>query len=297
MTSDAVTMPADLRRWLTDHLPDITAATDASWPRTQSRVWRLTTRTSTAYVKLSPSAQSYTRETSAYRHAAAALDPDRAPQLIATDPALRAILTTALAGKVVRDLPLAPEAEAKVHKLAGRVLRRWHDHLAPVPPQARDNLTAALAGQAAEATACLDSLGGHLTEHEQILVREVARDLPAMAADLPLVYLHGDFSPRNWVWNPQTQTLGLIDFEMADHALAVQDMVWLFGAVWPTRPDLRASFLTGYGGEPTTLEQRALLLLTTRLAVSYLSAGLATNDQVLIDRGHNALGALVRAHA
>ncbi|MFD0855428.1 aminoglycoside phosphotransferase family protein [Actinomadura adrarensis] len=290
-------MPAGLHRWLTSHLPDITAATDSSWPRTHSRVWRLESSTTTAYVKISPSAQSHSRETNAYRHAAAALGSDQVPQLIATNPALRTILTTALPGSVVRDLPLSAKVEARVYELAGRLLRRWHDHPQPVPPQARENLTANLADQAAEATACLNRLDDHLTKPERILVGEAARDLTALAADLPLVYLHGDFSPRNWVWNPQTQTLGLIDFEMADHAPAVQDMVWLFGAVWPTRPDLRASFLTGYGREPTAEEHRALLLLTTRLAVSYLSTGLASNDQVLIDRGHNALEALVRAHA
>ncbi|WP_433470122.1 aminoglycoside phosphotransferase family protein [Spirillospora sp. CA-128828] len=154
-----------------------------------------------------------------------------------------------------------------------------------------------MAGHAFEAAACLDSIGGHLTAAERALVGEVARDLPALATDLPLVYLHGDFSPRNWVWSSEKQTLGLIDFEMAEHALAVQDMVWLFGAVWPTRPDLRDAFVTGYGRQPAAEEYRALLLITSRLAVSYLSAGLANNEQVLIDRGRNALGNLARAHA
>ncbi|WP_433464011.1 hypothetical protein [Spirillospora sp. CA-128828] len=147
MTLDAASLPADLHRWLADHLPDVAATTDASWPRTESRVWRLEASTTTAYVKISPSADSYTREMNAYQHAAAALDHDEAPQLIATDPDLRAILTAALSGSVVRDLSLAPAAEVQVHQLAGRLLRRWHDYPAPVPTHARTRARRGLHGR------------------------------------------------------------------------------------------------------------------------------------------------------
>jgi hypothetical protein len=72
-------------------------------------------------------------------------------------------------------------------------------------------------------------------------------------------------------------------------------MVWLHGAVWQTRPDLQVSFLTGYGYEPTAEEHRVLILLTARLAVSYLTTGLTKDEPVLIDRGRNALNDLARA--
>lgn len=296
MTTDAAPLPADLRRWLNSHIR-VLADLDVSWARTESKVWRLTTGTATAYVKISPSRESYVRETAAYRHAAAALDRDEAPQLIAADPVLRAILTTALPGTVVRDLPLEPVAELRVHHLAGRLLRRWHDHPEPIGPQARQNVTGTMTAHSREAGACLDDLGGRLTRAQRVLVGEAARELPAMVATLPLVYVHGDYSPRNWVWQPDNAALGLIDFEMADHAPAVQDMVWLFGAVWPARPDLRESFLSGLGRRLTATEHRVLLLLTARLAVSYLSAGLATGQQMLIDRGRNALTALTHGDA
>ena len=298
LDADNAFLSADLRRWLAGHLPDVAAITDASWPRAQSRVWRLATETPAraAYLKVSPSQHSYTCETRAYQQAATALGQGQAPRLIAADPALRAVLVTALPGTVVRSLQLTAATETHVHRLAGRLLRRWHDHLAPAPPQAPDTVRAALAGQAREAAACLDSLSGNLTGAEQDLVRAAARELPALA-DLPLVYTHGDFSPRNWVWDPKRRTLGLIDFESAAHAPAVQDLVWLFGAMWPTRPDLRESFLAGYGRALTADEHQALRLLTTRSAVSYLAEGITQKDPVLIDRGHTALGHLARAHA
>jgi Ser/Thr protein kinase RdoA (MazF antagonist) len=296
MTLNAASLPADLHRWVEGHLPGVTHATDTSWERSDSRVWRLDADAAAAYLKVSPSLAGYTLETNAYRHTAAALDPDQAPGLLAADPDLRAILTTALAGRVVRALPLIPATEVRVHELAGALLRRWHDYPEPAPPQARQALMSYMTGQAAEASACLDSLGDQLDDAERALVSDVARELPALAADLPLIYRHGDYSPRNWLWNAEAETLGVIDFEMADQGLAVQDMVWLYGAMWPTRPDLRTSFLTGYGSEPTAQEHRALLLLTARLAVSYLAAGLASHEPVLIDRGRNALNDLVRAH-
>ncbi|WP_067481823.1 aminoglycoside phosphotransferase family protein [Actinomadura hibisca] len=285
-------LPADLRPWVARHLPGVTTATDVSWNRANSRVWRLDGDT-TAYLKLSPSPRSYARETTAYRHAAV-LGPGQAARMLAADPVLQAVLTTALPGRIVRDLPLDPAVETRVHEFAGRLLRRWHSHLETAAPHARQALRKELADQAAEAADCLDELGDRLDGAQRALVRDVATQLPGLAAELPLVYRHGDYLPRNWLWDADAQTLAVIDFEMADHGLAVQDMVWLHGAVWPTRPDLRAAFLTGYDREPAAQEHRVLLLLTARLAVSYLATGLARNDTVLIDRGHHALSALAR---
>lgn len=71
--------------------------------------------------------------------------------------------------------------------------------------------------------------------------------------------------------------------------------MWLCGAAWPTRPDLRDAFLTGYGQPLSSTEQRALVLLTARLGVSYLSTGLTKTDTVLIDRGRTVLQHMVHA--
>lgn len=66
------------------------------------------------------------------------------------------------------------------------------------------------------------------------------------------------------------------------------------GAAWPTRSDLRDAFLTGYGRLLSSTEQRALVLLTARLGVSYLSTGLTKTNTVLIDRGRTVLEHMVR---
>ncbi len=120
-------------------------------------------------------------------------------------------------------------------------------------------------------------------------MQQVVLELPRLAENLPVVYRHGDYSPRNWLWDAQHGTHSLIDFEQAGPGIAVEDCVWLHGAVWPTRPDLKTAFLSGYGRELSTVEQQALPLLTARLAVSYLTTGITKQDPVLIDRGRTAL--------
>jgi len=291
MTLDAP-LPADLRHWLTRHLPGPDTVADVSWLRGCSQVWRVASGTNEAYVKLSPAEKGYAREVHAYQHAAR-FAPDEVPRLLAADPDLRAIMTAPVPGRVVRGLTLTVEAETRVHELAGWLLRRWHDLPEPITDQARDAIRVSVAEQADEAAMCLERVAEHLTDAQRALVQRVFLELPRLAEALPVVYRHGDYSPRNWLWDAEHSTVGLIDFEQADHGIAVEDLVWLHGAVWPTRPDLKAAFLSGYGRQLSDAEHRGLPLLTARLAVSYLTTGITKQDPVLIDRGRTALKHLV----
>ncbi len=293
MTLDAP-LPTDLRQWVTHHLPGLDAVVDASWPRGCSRVWRVASGTDEVYVKLGFTEKDYAREVHAYEHAAR-FAPHEVPRLLAADPDLRAIMTSPVPGLVVRGLPLTVEVETWVHELAGRLLRRWHDLPDQITEQARDAIRASVAEHADEAASCLERTAEHLTDTQRALVRQVVLELPRLAEDLPLIYRHGDYSPRNWLWDATHGTHGLIDFEQADHGIAVDDFVWLHGAVWPTRPDLKTAFLSGYGRELSAVEQRALPLLTARLAVSYFTTGITQQDPVLIARGRTALEHLVNA--
>ncbi|MGH3999151.1 MAG: aminoglycoside phosphotransferase family protein [Pseudonocardiaceae bacterium] len=287
MTLDAP-LPTDLRQWVTHHLPGLDTVVDASWPRSYSRVWRVASGTDEVYVKRSPTPQDYAREVHAYEHAAR-FAPHEVPRLLAADPDLRAMMTSSVPGLVVRGLPLTVEVETRVHELAGRLLRRWHDLPEQITEQARDAIRASVAEQADEAATCLERTAEHLADTQRALVQQVLLELPRLAEDLPVVYRHGDYSPRNWLWDAKHGTHSLIDFEQADHGIAVEDFVWLHGAVWPTRPDLKTAFLSGYGRELSDVEQRALPLLTARLAVSYFTTGITKQDPVLIDRGRTAL--------
>ncbi|MFF4924242.1 aminoglycoside phosphotransferase family protein [Kitasatospora sp. NPDC001261] len=282
-------IPSDLRRWVSEHLVGVDQVADVSWPKAKSQVWRVSAGGRAAYVKLSPSALDYQREITGYQHAGRALDPGGAPRLLAADPALLAIMSSPQPGLVVRDLPLDPRDEQRVYELAGRALRRWHDASAPATDREREAIGASMAQQADEATTCLDSAGHHLDAAQRALVRCVAEELPQLTRQVPVVYRHGDFATRNWLWDSASGVLGLIDFEMAAHGLAAEEYTWLYGAVWVTRPDLKNAFFDGYGRPLTAEEDRLLHLLTTRLGVSYLHTGLIKKDTVLTDRGRLVL--------
>ncbi|MEV4558374.1 aminoglycoside phosphotransferase family protein [Kitasatospora sp. NPDC049285] len=282
-------IPSDLRRWVNEHLAGVDLVADVSWPKAKSQVWRVSAGDQAAYVKISPSALDYQREITGYQHAEHALDPDGAPQLLAADTGLQAILSSPQPGLVVRALPLDLQDEQRVYELAGRSLRRWHDASAPATDRERDAIGASMTQQADEAAACLDSVGDQLDAAQRALVRCVADELPQLGRQVPVVYRHGDFATRNWLWDSPSGILGLIDFEMAAPGLAAEEYMWLYAAVWVERPDLKTAFFDGYGRPLTAEEDRLLHLLTTRLGISYLNSGLIKNDSVLIDRGRLVL--------
>lgn len=292
----ASSLPPDLHQWVTRHVAgmDTAAVTDASWPRGDSRVWRVRAVHGEVFVKLYPSTEKYEREVKGCEHAARALADTEAPHLLASDPQRPAVVLSALPGRVVRGLPLEQAEEQRVHRLAGDLLRRWHDTDEPISDREHQRITESVTAQADEAAVILERLGDQLSPSERDLVRDVARDLPDLARALPRAYRHGDYSPRNWLWD-EAAGHGLIDFEESAPGLAVEDLVWLCGAAWPTRPDLRDAFLTGYGRRLSSTEQRALVLLTARLGVSYFSTGLTKSDTVLIDRGRTVVQHMVHA--
>ncbi|MEU7179478.1 MULTISPECIES: aminoglycoside phosphotransferase family protein [Streptomyces] len=281
--------PPGLRAWVADNLPGLDEVTDVSWPRGSSQVWRVAAGPTAAFVKLSPTEIDYDREVLGYAYTARILADHEAPRLLAADPGLKAIMSSPLPGKVVRGLPLEKEVELRVHEDAGRLLCRWHDQSDPGSEQDRQDLRTAMREQAQEAAACLESTAEYLSAEQRTLVEAVSRELPELAEQLPLVYQHGDYSTRNWLWDAESGHHGLIDFAMAHHGPAVEEFVWLCGAVWATRPDLKAAYFAGYGRPLSNAEERLLRLLTTRLGVSYLNSGLVKARVDLVERGHLVL--------
>ncbi|WNV83041.1 aminoglycoside phosphotransferase family protein [Umezawaea sp. Da 62-37] len=180
--------------------------------------------------------------------------------------------------------------ELRAHEAAGRVLLRWHDRSVPASQQDREAVRVAMREKAREAASCLESTAALLGPEQRALVKAASQELPELAESLPLVYQHGDYSTRNWLWDTESGRHGLIDFAMAHHGVGVEEFVWLCGAIWASRPDLKAACLTGYGRRLTGTEERLLRLLTVRLAVSYLNTGLFKQRCDLVDRGRLVLG-------
>ncbi|MFJ1751824.1 aminoglycoside phosphotransferase family protein [Kitasatospora sp. NPDC088134] len=283
-------LPPALLAWAAERLPGPVGVADCSWPRATSRVWRLDGPDGTAaYLKISPDERAYDRETAGYAYAARVLTQGQSPRLLAADPLLRALLTSALPGRVVRDLPLERGAEVRLHEDAGRLLRRWHDHSGTGIAADRQAVREAMEARAREADECRTALAGQVPGEVLALVADAAAEIPGLTDRLPLRFLHGDYATRNWLVDTVGGRHGLIDFEQARYGVVVEEFVWLFGALWPTRPDLRDAFFTGYGRPLDGVEERLLVLLTVRLGASYLRTGLREGREDLQQRGRLAL--------
>lgn len=124
------------------------------------------------------------------------------------------------------------------------------------------------------------------------LVRYHAARLPETARRLPAVPTHGDVQPKNFLWNPSSRQVALIDFERAEPGLAVRDLVRLEYGAWDGKPFLRDAFLDGYGRALTADEESALRDLAALEAVSAIQWGSANDDTDIVSRGYRTLARL-----
>ena len=220
--------------------PPVTIA-DRSWPRDGSRIWELASAGGERfYLKQHQSQRFHEREVTAYRLWTPALGTGRAPRLLAVDPGLRAVLITALPGQIARG-PHIPEAdETEIHRQAGMLLRRLHgaSTASTVPGTGR------VAGRAEEHIA---RAGALLGAEDAELVRYHAARLPETARRLPAVPTHGDAQPKNFLWDPGSRQVALIDFERAKAGLAVATLSALSTAPGTASPSCATPSWTGTG--------------------------------------------------
>lgn len=161
-----------------------------------------------------PTFVAYTHEVHAYEHARRALAAGEAPSLLASDPSLRAILTSPLPGRVVRGLPLETQDERRVHELAGSLLRRWHNSTDPPSDQVRETVRTSVAEQAHEAAGYLDTIAVHLTSDEHRLIQRVSANTGPGRRAPPGVPTRRLLAPQLAV-GCRPRRHGLIDFEEA----------------------------------------------------------------------------------
>jgi Ser/Thr protein kinase RdoA (MazF antagonist) len=258
---------------------EITDVTDCSWQRDSSAVWRLTSASGGCwYLKRHSSGRFHEREVAALQGWAAALGPGRAPQLAAADPELLVMIVTAVPGQPVLGSQLAVEEERQVHRQAGLLLARLHESLAaPGAGADASRLASRVDGH-------LDQAGGLLTSAQQALVRDCASRLVWLGPHVPAVASHGDFQPRNWLWDPAGGRLGVIDWERAEPAAAIRDLVRLEYGPWGCRPDLREAFFAGYGRTLTAEEDKMIACYAVLDALSGLMWGMANGDDEVVNR-------------
>ncbi|MEJ8640130.1 aminoglycoside phosphotransferase family protein [Streptomyces sp. MS2.AVA.5] len=290
MTNPSTPSPA-LLAWASRAIGARPSVMDVSHPRENSRVWQLDLPGSVRhFLKVSPTAVMYERETLALRSAAPALGAGGAPQLRASSAEHLALILTAVPGQPLKQLTLAPAEEARAHRHAGALLARLHaagDLSGPRRREAEQALQAAADG----ADGHLAKAGDQLTAPQHKLVRDLAEQLRTLPP-LPLAFIHGDAWDRNLMWSQVQQQAGWIDFERARVATAVQDFVSMACSTWTDRPDLRAACLQGYGRNLTPAEQLALKGLAAIDAVSCLVWGPELDDPDVTARARRTLDRL-----
>ena len=265
----------------------IAGVADRSWPRNSSAVWEITDSAGIRwFVKRHSTERFHQREVSAYRQWTAALGPRRAPDLAASDSQLLAIVISGLPGQIAHDLVLSADDECELHRQAGQLLRRLHD---AAPPAPQDNSPDRATQRVDEH---LRRASGLLAPPEIALVRRCAAGLLSLVPELPVVPTHGDTQPRNWLWDQATRQLAVIDFERAEPAPAARDLVRLEYGPWDQRPDLRASFLGGYGRALTCTEEEALPCLAALDALSGLQWGTLNGDREVTGRARRTFARL-----
>ncbi|MEV5295282.1 phosphotransferase [Streptomyces sp. NPDC053741] len=190
MTQPATPPPA-LLAWASRELGARPAVKDVSHPRESSRVWRLDLPGAVRfYLKISPKAVMYERETLALRSAAPALGAGAAPQLRASSAEDLALLLTAVPGRPLKHLKLSPVEEARAHRHGGALLARLHA-ASDLSGTRRADAEQALQTAADNAEGHLAAAGDRLTAPEQKLVRQLAEELRALPPLAP-AYIHGD---------------------------------------------------------------------------------------------------------
>ncbi|RKT02948.1 ADP-ribose pyrophosphatase YjhB (NUDIX family) [Streptomyces sp. 3211.6] len=278
-------LPYGLRVFAEQAVGRIVEATEVSWVRTGSRVWRLTgPGGGTWYLKRHRGEKFHDREVTAYRSWVPALG-GRAPRLVAADTPARAVVVTALPGHPLHGMVLGAADEARVQQALGRLVGVLH-RSAPERP-------AAAAMAADKIKRHLDGARPYLADGDEDLVLALARAY----ADLPkptLVPTHGDLQYRNVLLDGDGEPL-LFDFERSEYNTATRDMVRLCDT-WTGRPDLRAAFLDGYGRVLTPAEELRLDCDAAFDAVSGIAYGTSHDDPEVTERGHRTLRRLRTQH-
>lgn len=279
-------LPVALASFTERVLGSTTVVADLSWPYHGSEVHRVRAVDGREYiVKQLLNQRFFEREVIGYGWAPA-LGPDRAPTLVAADGDVLAVILTVLPGVMLkRGAGLSADDEPDAFRQAGELLARLHRAIAP---QHDSSTIERLAGRTEDH---LRRAAAELSPAGQDRVRACAQTLTSLAPQLISGATHGDFQRRNLLWRSEERILGAIDFERAEVAPAVRDLVLLESDVFFDRPDLRDCFMHGYGRALDPVETRALEAWIVLDAASALAWGTENRQQGLIDRARRVFAA------
>lgn len=239
-------------------------------------VWLARAATSAVVLKAHAHPRAFSQELHAYEAWLPRLGLAATPRLLGVDLDARLLALSLAPGDRMSQETQDTPTERRTHAAAGSFARALHglEVADPDPVPLLDAVRARLAR-------ALDTAAPLLTpaERDGLAARARAVDAFAGARRVPC---HRDFTPENWMSlktcpsghlsgrSSGTAPVTILDFEHARLDAAEVDLVKLRADVWPTRPDLEAAFLDGYG--PRTVDSAARL---TALLALHAAATLA----------------------
>jgi pyruvate,water dikinase len=214
-----------------------------SWRYHGAEVWEISADGSRYIVKRHRDGRHWRQEVAGYERAAA-MPSGRVPSIVGADENLAVIIITLLPGVTLDQAALAAAEERDAYRQAGALLRALHEAAGSGPDV---SVPSRLIAKAHVALATARHL---LTSAETAVIASQIAQMGQLAERLPAVATHGDFQPRNLLWDSARRVLGVIDFEKAALAPAARDIASITAAMPPGRNDLPAAFYQGLGREP-----------------------------------------------
>ncbi len=260
----------------------LTHVEDLSWSHAESAVWRVASASHQAVLKVHRQGRKFANELAAYTQWAPALrreleERTYVPELLgvyAEHP--RALLLSWEQGERAESLTLPVTEERALHLRAGRFLRALHE----LPVEPADALPLADAYRARLEAWVKRTSATVPTAVREAVAAEAVQALPFVQG-CSRVPCHRDFTPRNWLvtssgpsstdtGRPELPSHALVvfDFEHSLPDLHLVDMQRLWVGLWRSRPDLKESFLAGYGRGLTAEEEHALRHISALWALS-----------------------------
>ncbi len=254
---------------------DLELRSDMSWGQTDTRVLRMTAGAKDFVIKAAgPSNHHIGREISAHETRTAPLrSRDLCGRLVAADRESNVLITTFVPGELVEGTPaeLAPD----VYEQAGALLRAFHSQAARLDDEYEARAT--------------DQALRRLDQNHRIAsdIADRAREILTgyRPRPIPVVPTHGDWQPRNWVFDGTR--LRVIDFGRFDYRPAATDLCRLAVQQWRSAPGLEIAFMSGYLADPRDPEVWGIDLL--REAVGTAVWAFHVGDELFEQQGHRML--------
>lgn len=241
----------------------------------------------TWFLKRHGDRERYTAELRAYRQWVPALGGS-APRLRACNDSLATIILSAVPGESApwpaeeaSGLPHSVRAvEQAMQRHAGALLHVFHGAADPGPC---DDLGAAKLEEFDRLRPLAAAL---VTQRELESARSRVAALDGMRCT-GRVPCHRDYTPRNWLIGDDA--LYVVDFEWSRLDVWISDLARLHLGIWPTRPDLREAFLSGYGRPLSDADREILDGCAVVTAVWLLIKAHETRQPSFEDRNREAL--------